>query len=131
MCMDVKIFYLNTPMKRFEYIKIPREMIPDAIFEQYNLHEYETNGHVYFEVRKGMYGLPQAGRLAHDRLVSHLTKYGYRPTKHTPGLWTSDDKKIAFALWVDDFAVKYGNENDVEHLIQTMKKLYGPNPQFI
>ena len=124
MTLDVKNFYLNTPMDRYEYIKIPRDMIPDEIYEQYNLHEYERNGHVYFEVRKGMYGLPQAGRLAHDRLVKHLTKHGYKPTKHTPGLWMSDDRKIAFALWVDDFAVKYGNRRDVEHLIKTMGILY-------
>ena len=48
-------------MKRYEYIKIPREIIPDKIFTQYDLQKYESNGHVYFEVQKGMYGLPQVG----------------------------------------------------------------------
>ena len=78
-----------------------------------------------------MYGLPQARRLEHDRLVEHLTKNEYRPTKHTPGLWTSDNKKIAFALWVDDFAVKYGDKQDVENLIATMQKLYKVSTDWI
>ena len=71
-----------------------------------------------------MYSILQAGKLEHDQLAGHLTKHGYRPEKHTPGLWTSDNKNISFVLWVDDFAVKYGYEKDVDHLIQTMQKLY-------
>ena len=45
------------------------------------------NGFVYVEIRKGMYGLPQAGRLANDQLVAKLAPHGYHPCPLTPGLW--------------------------------------------
>ena len=35
---------------------------------------------VYAKVNKGMYGLPQAGKLAHDDLVAYLATSGYLPT---------------------------------------------------
>jgi hypothetical protein len=34
--------------------------------ELYQLESKISNGYVYAEVRKGMYGLPQAGKLAND-----------------------------------------------------------------
>jgi hypothetical protein len=30
---DIKDFYLNTPMERYEYMRIPIHQIPQAIFE--------------------------------------------------------------------------------------------------
>ena len=68
MCIDIKDFYLGTPMERYEYMRIPLYMLPDAIIEQYNLLPLVHNGHVYVEIRRGMYGLPQAGKLANDQL---------------------------------------------------------------
>jgi hypothetical protein len=96
--LDLKDFYLNTPMARYEYIKIPVELIPDEIMDQYNLHKFVTNGHVVFEVRKGMYGLPQAGRIANEQLQKHLEPFGYTPCQITPGLWKHTDKNMAFAI---------------------------------
>ena len=34
--------------------------------------EYVANGFAYFEINKGMYGLPQARKLANDKLVKEL-----------------------------------------------------------
>jgi hypothetical protein len=54
------------------------------------------------EIRKGMPGLKQAGKIANDRLTKHLAKFGYTPVPHSlPGNTTRD---IVFAL-VDDFGV--------------------------
>ena len=67
MGIDIKDFYLGTPLKRYEYIRLKYDIIPQEIIEQYHLLEFvEVDGYVYFEVRKGMYGLPQAGRLANE-----------------------------------------------------------------
>ena len=75
--LDVKDFYLNTIMTEFEYIKIPIKLIPQEIIDQYGLLELvASDGCVYIEVRKGMYGLPQAGILAHKQLVQHLKPFG-------------------------------------------------------
>eukprot|EP00957_Ditylum_brightwellii_P058094 4405855-Ditylum_brightwellii.AAC.1 len=82
------------------------------------------NGNVYVEIRKGMYGLPQTGKIANNQLVKHLKQYGYRPTKHTPGLWKHKTRDITFCLVVDNFGVKYTSKKDVKHLIDALQKLY-------
>ena len=124
MTMDVKDFYLNTIMVRFEYLKIPIDLIPEEIIIQYNLREYEHDGFVLFEVQKGMYGLPQAGRIANDQLKEHLEKDGYVPMTLTPGLWKHKTRPIVFALWVDDFGVMYVDIKDALHLKTSLEKKY-------
>jgi hypothetical protein len=37
MCLDVKNFYLGTPMESFEYMSITIKLIPQEIIDQYNL----------------------------------------------------------------------------------------------
>ena len=39
-CVDIKIFYLNTPIDRYEYMKMPIELFPQYIIDQYNLIEH-------------------------------------------------------------------------------------------
>ena len=122
---DLKDFYLNTPMKRYEYFKVHRRMLTDEIIRQYELEMYfDETDYIIFEVRKGMYGLPQAGKIAHDQLKEHLAKSGYQPCLFTPGLWKHKTRNISFVLWVDDFGIKYVKREDVEHLKEALEKLY-------
>ena len=111
-------------MTRYEYMKIPHTLVPDEIKIQYDLKNKVSNGHIYVKIRKGMYGLPQAGCIAHDQLVKHLAKYGYHPVKHTPGLWHHETRDITFCLVVDDFGTKYTSLEDVQHLIGALKQMY-------
>lgn len=95
------------------------------IVTQYNLREYmDQNGYVNFEICKGMYGLPQAGRLANEQLQEYLVPFGYTPTKCTPGLWKHKTRPILFILWVDGFGVKYNSKKDAKHLIEALKEKY-------
>ena len=121
---DLKDFYLGTPMDRYEYMRIPVHMIPDFIMDLYKLHDLVENGNLYVELRKGMYGLPQAGKIAHDRLKKFLAPYGYSPTTTVAGLWKHATRDTKFALVVDDFAVKYTSLADANHLLTTLGKLY-------
>jgi hypothetical protein len=124
---DLKDFYLQTakmPEKDFAYMFIPVEVIPPDIFEKYKLKELVTNNKVYVEVSKGIYGLPQAGKLANDQLIRHLAPYGYAPVPHTAGLWKHETKDITFLLVVDDFAIKYTNRTDAEHLLDALRTGY-------
>jgi hypothetical protein len=58
---DLKDFYLNTPMDRYEYMRIPLRLIPQEIIDQYNLlAKVAADGYVYMEIRKGMYGLARS-----------------------------------------------------------------------
>ena len=123
-CFDISNFYLNTPMARFEYMRIPIWAIPACMMEQYNLAGLVHDGHVLVEIRKGMYGLPQAGQLAYERLVEHLAKYGYAPTRHTPGLWRHTSRPLLFSLVVDDFGIKTVGKKHADHLLAALRDLY-------
>ena len=126
MGIDIKDFYLNNKMKRFEYMKIPMSMLPDDIIGQYNLKDIEVNGYVYVEIRKGMYGLPQAGRIASEALKPHLEKHGYYEAKHTHGLFKHKTRPVTFCLIVDDFGVKYIGEEHAKHLVSCLKEKVKP-----
>ena len=71
-----------------------------------------------------MYGLKQAARLAHDKLVLKLGESGYHPDPVTPNIWTHELRKTRFCLCVDDFGIKYHSKEDAEHLIQSLQKHY-------
>jgi len=90
-CMmgDLKDFYLGTPMdaKDYAYMHIPTHMLLEDIMLHYNLHHLVHNGHVYVEICRGMYGLPQAGLLANLQLQLILALHGYFPCAMTLGLW--------------------------------------------
>ena len=124
MTLDLKNFYLNTPLSRVEYMKIPLRIIPQAFIEQYNLQAIAVDGHVMTEISQGIYGLPQAGKLANDLLIQRLATGGYYPAPHTPGYFIHASKKISFCLWVDDFSVKYVDRSDVQHLINLLQEFY-------
>jgi len=122
--IDIKNFYLNNDMHRCEYMKISTEYIPADIMEQYKLKEKVHNGYVYVEIRKGMYGLPQAGKIANDELQKKLKPHGYIPVTHTPGLWKHTSQPTMFTLCVDDFGCKILCDDDEKHIIDTLQKYY-------
>jgi hypothetical protein len=54
-----------------------------------------------------MYGLPQAGIIANERLVKHLAPFGYCEELHTPGLFLDNKWPIPVCLIVNNFGIKY------------------------
>ena len=67
----------------------------------------KKNGFVYLDIRKAIYGLPQAGILAKKLLRSRLAPDGYYKVAHTPGLLRHVTRTVHFTLCVDGFGVKY------------------------
>jgi hypothetical protein len=124
MGIDLKNFYLNTPLDRYEYMKMPIALIPQEIIEEYNLQPLVHQGFVYIEIQKGMYGLPQAGILASKLLQKRLAAHGYAPTDHTHGLWKHHTRPILFSLVVDDFGVKYVGKQHADHLYNALEENY-------
>jgi hypothetical protein len=106
MMMDIKNYYLGNPLPRFEYMKMLISRFPEEIIQKYNLNALAVDGWVYIEIRKGTYGLKQAGLLANQLLQTRLAPFGYYPARHTPGLWLHKTRTNSFTLVVDDFAVK-------------------------
>jgi hypothetical protein len=66
--VDIKNFYLNTPLGRFKYMVINLSSPPQEIINTFGLMKLAHDRRVYIEIQKGMYGLPQAGILANEFL---------------------------------------------------------------
>jgi hypothetical protein len=125
MTLGIKDFYLNTPLKRYEYLRLKMADLPDGVIEEYQLNAIATkDGYVYVEVREGMYRLPQAGILAQELLETRLAEHGYHQSKHTPGFWKHETWPIQFSWVVDDFGVKYVGKDSADHLIKVLQKNY-------
>jgi hypothetical protein len=124
MMMDIKNYYLGTPLPWCEYMKMQLSRFPEEIIQKYNLNALAVNGWVHIEIRKGMYGLNQAGLLAKQLLQTRVAQFGYYPVQHTPGLWLHKTRSISFTLVVDDFAVKYVGKQHAEHLRNALLKSY-------
>ena len=93
-------------MKGPEFMRVPVHMIPEEIMQLYNLFDKVVDGYVYVKICKGMYGLPQAERIANEQLKDKLAPFGFHPCDTTSGLWEHDSRPITFCLVVDDFGVK-------------------------
>jgi hypothetical protein len=124
MCLDIKNFYLTAAPEYFKYMKIPLALFPVWTIEQYNLHTLALDGWVYIEMRRVVWGLPQAGILANKQLRRKLAPFGCYKSVNTPGLWRHKSRPLTFTLVVDNFGVKFVNKADVDHLISSIKKTY-------
>ncbi|KAL7481488.1 hypothetical protein ACHAW6_008828, partial [Cyclotella cf. meneghiniana] len=123
--IDIKSFYLNTLLKRLEYIKLKLNNLPEDVIAYYTLQEKATlEGFVYVEIRKGMYGLPQAGLLVQELLEKRLNEKGFKQSRCTPGLWTHIDKPIQFTLVVNYFGIKYVQKERAQFLVDALKDHY-------
>ena len=108
MTMDIANFYLMTPLKHPEYVKIKLSDITEEIIVKYKLHNLaNADGSVYIKANRGIYGLPQLVLIANELLEERFNKHGYRQSKLVPGLWKHDKRPIQFTLVVDKFGVKY------------------------
>ena len=125
MTINIKNFYLNTPLKRYEYFRLQIANLPDDIVKHYKLGENVTNdGFVYVEIQRGMYDMPYSGLIAQELLKKRLEKHGYQQSKLTPGFWKHKWCPISFSLAVNDFGVKYVGKQHITHLINTLKENY-------
>ncbi len=116
--------YLTAKLEYFEYMRVPLVLIPIWIQELYHLKMLANKGFVHLEMGKAVRGLPQAGILANKCLQCKLVLFGYFKHISTPGLWYHETWPIFFTLVVDDFGVKYVNQEDINYLIALIKKTY-------
>ena len=65
MILNIKDFYLMTPMEKDKYTRLKLADLTEDVIKQYKLQERVTKyGYVNIEIRQKMYGLPQARMLA-------------------------------------------------------------------
>ncbi len=125
MTMDIKDFYLNTLMARYEYMQLWIANMPEDVIKHYQLTNITTSdGYVYCEIQKEMYSLPQAGIIAQQLLEKQLQKHGYCQCVTPPGLWKHNTWPISFTLVVDNFGVRYVGKENAQHLLDTVRQFY-------
>jgi len=72
MCIDLKNFYLTANLDYYEYMKMPLNLFPQWIIDQYDLNKHAVVGMIHIEMQKPVWGLPQAGILANKKLRQEL-----------------------------------------------------------
>ena len=115
--LDIKDYFLATPIRDPEYMRVRLKYIPEDIRKKYHIMDIVTKDNwVFIKIQKGMPGLKQAAILAYQHLKNSLEPYGYTPIEGTVGLWKHDKRPTKFCLCVDDFGVKYWSKSDADHL---------------
>lgn len=121
---DISNMYLMSLLPDAEYVRFRYDLIPPRIIDYYNLDSLVIDGYVYARINRAWYGLKHSGFIAHQDLVEHLKKHGYVRAGTTDGFFKHITRDISFCLVVDDFGIKYTNEEDVRHLIRIMREKY-------
>ncbi|KAL7480560.1 hypothetical protein ACHAW6_006251 [Cyclotella cf. meneghiniana] len=120
--MDIKDFYLNTPMERPEFMCLKYDLFPKEIVDAFGLAKKVLDCWVYVQIKKGMYSLPQVGLLTNKLLTSHLEAAGYYQCQFTPGLWQHKWHPVPFSLVIDNFGVKTIGLTHARHLKTMLQK---------
>jgi hypothetical protein len=97
-------FIAGHPNSEFEYMRIPIKLFPVEIIEEYNLLSFVSDGRIYMEIYKGVYGLPPVAILANHLIVQRLALHG----GHTVlSRYLEALNALTFYLVVDDVGVRY------------------------
>ncbi len=99
-------------------------VIPQDFIDAYNLEQKFYKYHLYCKILRGMYGLPDAGKLSNTQLKKLLATHGYHECQSSPVLFKHESRPTYFTLFVDDFGVKYVGEHNLQHIIYTLQKYY-------
>ncbi len=130
-CLDIKNFYLSTPLDWYKYMKMQLALLPEWMQMQYNLDKLALNRFVYLEMCRTVWGHLQAGILANKFLQKHLLPHRYFKCPNTPGLWKHATHPILFTLVADNFGVKYVGKEHVDHLIKCIKMKYKHTKEWV
>jgi hypothetical protein len=85
MTIDIKDFYLNTPMEQYKYFCMKLDLFPKDVINEYDLcNKVDKNLNVHCKVQRRIYGLPQTGIIAQELLETCLPKAGDTQLTITP-----------------------------------------------
>ena len=125
MSYDLKVCFLENKMTRAEYTRISSKYFLPEIIARYHIDGIiAADGYVYIKIIKVMHGLKQAAIIAYNQLISHMDPNGYYSEPITTGIWEHKTIRTKCCLCVGDFGVKYFTKNDVNNLLDSLKKHY-------
>ena len=105
-------------------MKIKLKYFTQEIRDEYDIMNLVENGYVYIEIRKVIYGLKEERILAFNYIVQNLATHGYHHIKYTAELWEHKNRNTEFVLCIDDFDIKYDNQDDLDHLLIALQTEY-------
>ncbi|KAG8955677.1 hypothetical protein FRC04_007668 [Tulasnella sp. 424] len=116
--LDISNAYLNGDLeKEYEvYMKQPEGFT-----------ESGPNGEEWVcKLKKGLYGLKQAGRLWYQKLGETLTKIGFKQINADPSVyvWILDDVRVILPVFVDDVTISSKSGERVEWVKKELAKYF-------
>ena len=104
-----------------------RTLKEELFMEQPDGHTASRKENWVWKLKKGLYGLVQAGRTWNEELNSHMERVGYTATSKDPavyakGSWNQEDFTVG-GFWVDDF-VGIGSRAQLEALAESVDGKY-------
>jgi hypothetical protein len=123
---DMVDYYLGTPIEDpHAYVQIEADTIGDQLIDLYRLNDlvYTSKSGkrmITFRLAKAMYGYPAAGLLSFNKLKSALEQADFYEHPLVDCLFLHKTRSITFALIVDDMAIKFDNEDDLQFLLSTI-----------
>jgi hypothetical protein len=81
--VDISNFYLNSTLSRPEYMWLDRKHLSPTMLARYADSIVWCGDRCMVQIDRGIYGLPQAGKLAREQLVKHMNSHGYVQTATT------------------------------------------------
>ena len=121
---DIGDFYLGSQLEHEEYMWLTKAQVPNDIIAEYGDRIIWMGDKTMVRIVKGIYGLPQAGRLAHEKLCRLLKRHDYHVMPNTPCLFSHATNGVTFTLVVDDFLIKSGSKAAVHHLFAAIREEY-------
>ncbi len=98
MCLDINLFYLTAHLEYFKYMWMLLVLFPGWIQEQYNIKLLAYKGYVHLEMRRAVWGLPQAGILANKKLQCKFALFGCFRHVNIPGCMVHESRPISSTL---------------------------------
>ena len=124
--IDLDYFYYQTRRTSPEFARMRVRHIPPAARAMLGISHLTDADIIYFQANIAIPGQPDAGKLAQEGLIAHLTPYGYSMCRYTPCLFKHNtDTSIAFPVHVDDMLIKHDpRTSDYANLVAALTTKY-------
>jgi len=125
---DVESAYLNSGLKpeRFHKMRISGKIAKLLQEVDPKCRRYiQTDGTILVEIRRSLYGLPEAAQLWYDYLSNALIQGGYRKCPNEPCLFrrvTREGNVSIVSIYVDDCLHIYSKPEMRDHLYASLEK---------
>jgi hypothetical protein len=123
--MDIKDFFLGSPLEKPEFMILTKSQLPQEIIEEFKMQiDWNEDNNALVQIEYSLYGLPHAGRISAIKVDNLLKRHGYHQCYSTPCLYHNKHNGIYFTLIVDDYLIKYKHKQDAEHLLNALQTEY-------